>query len=141
MNRLKEMLNSDIVRGVVRTATGEVIEFHSPGVKDLFTLVVSRPNALVGATVADRVIGRGAALLLVLGKVERVYASLISSQAVEVFQEAGIRVDYDKMVPNIINRDGSGICPVEKLTMSITDPEVAREKIKEFLISKNIIES
>ena len=109
--------------------------------KDLFTLVVSRPNALVGATVADRVIGRGAALLLVLGKVERVYASLISSQAVEVFQEAGIRVDYDKMVPNIINRDGSDICPVEKLTMSITDPEVAREKIKEFLISKNIIES
>ena len=86
MNRLKEMLNSDIVRGVVRTATGEVIEFHSPGVKDLFTLVVSRPNALVGATVADRVIGRGAALLLVLGKVERVYPRSLAARQLKCFK-------------------------------------------------------
>ena len=141
MDRLIQMLSRDDVRGVLLTRDGEIVEFHNPGVKDLYALVSTRPHALDGACVADRVIGRGAALLLVLGKVERVYASLISSQAVEVFQEAGIRVDYDKMVPNIINRDGTDMCPVEKLTMNISDPEKAFVNIKEFLINKNIIVS
>lgn len=135
------MLNRDNVRGVVRSLTGEVIEFHNPGVKDLFTLVATCPQVLEGGLVADRVIGRGAALLLVMGHVERVYAQLISSQAVKVLQDAGIRVVYDKIVPNIINRDGTDICPVEKLTMNITQPELAFEKIREFLINNKIIES
>ena len=141
MQQLKEMLAYDDVRGVVCSLTGEVIEFHNPGVKDLFNLVATRQQVLEGASVADRVIGRGAALLLVLGRIERVFAQLISSQAVQVFQDADIRVDYETIVPNIINRDGTDICPVEKLTMSISQPELAFEKIREFLIINHIIES
>ena len=133
MQHLKEMLIRDDVRGVVRATTGEVIEFRTPGVKDLFTLVATRQQVLDGAFVADRVIGRGAALLLVLGRVKQVFAQLISRQAVDVLNDAGIAVDYDTVVPNIINRDGTDICPVEKLTMNISQPSVAFEKIKEFL--------
>ena len=76
-----------------------------------------------------------------MGHVSKVFAQLISEQAVQVLQAAEIAVDYDTMVPNIINRDGTDICPVEKLTMKVTDPEVAFEKIREFLINNNIIES
>lgn len=140
MQRLKEILNRDDVRGVVRSLTGELIEFHNPGVKDLFNLVATRQQVLEGAYVADRVIGRGAALLLVLGKVKCVFAQLISSQAVQVLQDAKIMVEYDKMVPNIINRDGTDICPVEKLTMAISQPDLAFDKIKEFLTTNNIIQ-
>jgi hypothetical protein len=96
---------------------------------------------LEGAFVADRVIGRGAALLLVMGHVSQVFAQLISEQAVQVLQAAEIAVDYDTVVPNIINRDGTDICPVEKLTMNISEPEIAFEIIREFLINKNIIKS
>ena len=141
MQHLKEMLIRDDVRGVVRATTGEVIEFRNPGVKDLYNLVATRPHVLEGACVADRVIGRGAALLLALGRVERVFAKVISSQALDALNDAEIRVDYETIVPNIINRDGTGICPVEKLTMNISQPSVAFEKIKEFLINNNIIES
>ena len=136
MQQLKNMLARDDVRGVVRSSSGEIIEFHNPGVKDLFNLVETRPYVLEGAFVADRVIGRGAALLLVLGRVERVYAELISVQALQVLQEAKIVVDYDKVVANIINRDGSDICPVEKLTMNVNNPNVAFERIKDFLNNK-----
>ena len=101
MQQLKEMLAHDDVRGVVRSLTGEVVVFHSPGVKDLYNLVATRPHVLEGACVADRIIGRGAALLLVLGRVERVFAQLISNQAVQVLQDAGIRFDYDTLVPNM----------------------------------------
>ena len=141
MERLKELLNREDVRGVVCSSAGEIVEFHNRGVKDLFLLLVSRPEMLRGGCVADRVIGRGAALLLVHGGVEQVYAKLISEPAIGVLHEANIKLDYEKAVPNIVNRDGTDMCPVEKLTMNITDPEVARDKIKEFLISKNIIKS
>lgn len=139
MHQFKEMLACDNVKGVVRTSTGEVIVFHNPGVKDLFNLVATHPHVLEKAYVADRVIGRGAALLLVLGKVERVFAQLISQKAFQVLQDAEIRVDFDEMVPNIINRDGTDICPVEKLTMNVNQPDVALEIIRVFLTSNKII--
>lgn len=141
MENLKNMLNNPKVRGVLCSATGEIVEFHNPGVKDLFILVNTRPQVLDGAAVADRVIGRGAAMLLVLGNVKQVYAKLISEPAIKVLREACIPLDYEKAVPNIINRDGTDVCPVEKLTMNITEPSEAFERIKEFLINKNIIQS
>lgn len=141
MNTLDKYLKDDSVRGVVHTAAGEVIEFRNPGVKDLYCLVDARPHALEGGFVCDRVIGRGAALLMVLGKVKRVYAGIISTPAVDVLHKAGVEVDCGKQVPNIINRDGTGTCPVENLTIDVDDPAVSFERIKEFLISKNIIAS
>lgn len=139
MEHLKNILKKPEIRGVVRTADSEIIEFHNPGVKDLYNLLATRPHALEGAYFADRVIGRGAALLLVLGRVERVYAQVISREAFQVIHEARIRIDYDKMVPNIMNRDGTDICPVEKLTMTVSQPDLAFEKIREFLTTNNIL--
>ena len=141
MEHLKKMLNNPKIRGVLRSAKGEIVEFLSPGVKDLFNIVTTRQHVLEGAFVADRVIGRGAALLLVMGHVSQVFAQLISEQAVQVLQAAEIAVDYDTVVPNIINRDGTDICPIEKLTMNISEPDIAFEIIREFLINNNIIES
>lgn len=141
MELLKIFLNNPEVRGVVRSTTGEIVEFHNPGVKDLFSLVATRQQDFYGASVADRVIGRGAALLLAKCHVSQVYAQIISKHAFQVLQDAEIRIDYDKIVPNIINRDGTDICPVEKLTINVTDPVVAFEIIREFLNNNNIIES
>jgi hypothetical protein len=139
MKQLRALLGNNGIRGVVHTADCEVIEFHNPGVKDLFILVNTRPQVLEGAYVADRVIGRGAALLLVMGHVSQVFAQLISEQAVKVLRASEINVEYESIVPNIINRDGTDICPVEKLTMDVTDSKVAFEKIKEFLTTNKII--
>ena len=136
MESLKDMLNNPDVRGVVRTNDCEIIEFHSHGIKDLYNLLATSPNRLKGAYVADRVIGKGAALLLALGQVKQVFAKLISKQAVEVLRDAEIMVDYNTMVPNIINRDGTDICPIEKLTMTISQPDIAFVKIKEFISTK-----
>ena len=69
MEHLKNILNSPDVRGVLRSTTGEIMVFHNPGVKDLFNLIAEKPQLLNDADAADRVIGRGAALLMVLGKV------------------------------------------------------------------------
>ena len=87
---------------------------------------------------ADRVIGRGAALLLVKGGAREVYARVISSGALEVLRSAGIETSFGEEVPNIINRTGTDICPVEKLTADTLSPDEAYERIKQFLDSMNL---
>lgn len=125
-------------RGVVRSVQGELRTFSRRGVADLFSLVADEPDFLRGASVADRVIGRGAALLLVKGGAREVYAQVISSGALEVLRSVGIETSFDKEVPNIINRTGTDICPVEKLTASTSSPAEAYERIKQFLDSMNL---
>lgn len=124
--------------GVVRSVQGELRTFSRRGVADLFNLVADEPDFLRGASVADRVIGRGAALLLVKGGAREVYAQVISSGALEVLRSVGIETSFDKEVPNIINRTGTDICPVEKLTASTSSPDEAYERIKQFLDSMNL---
>lgn len=137
----KELINvlvDEGCRGVVRSVQGELRTFSRRGVADLFSLVADEPDFLRGASVADRVIGRGAALLLVKGGAREVYAQVISSGALEVLRSVGIETSFDKEVPNIINRTGTDICPVEKLTASTSSPDEAYERIKQFLDSMNL---
>ena len=94
MEELKKRLEREDVRGVVRAANGEIREFHRQGVIDLFTLLTKEPQMLLGAQIADRVIGRGAALLMVKGRVQEVFAYVISKQALDILQQAGIPTTY-----------------------------------------------
>ena len=86
----------------------EVRIFRERGVKDLYRL-------LDGAFVADKVVGKGAAALMILGGVEELFADVVSRAALDLFAAAGKAVAYTVAVPHIINRADDGICPVERL--------------------------
>jgi len=133
MEELKGLLQREDVRGVIRSANGIIREFHRQGVADLFALLTEEPQLLKGATVADRVIGRGAALLMVKGGVKEVFAFVMSQPALDVLRQAGIPAAYATLQPNIINRTGTDICPIEKLTASTSDPDEAYRRIKNFI--------
>lgn len=90
---------------------------HERGIKDIFRLLKEAPEILYGSIVADKVIGKGAAALMVLGGVKAVYADVISRPALELLKTNSISVTFDLCVDNIINRSATGICPVEKLCM------------------------
>lgn len=133
MNRLKHYLEDENCRGVVSSAAGEVKMFRRRGVVDLFELSTSAPEFLRGGTAADKVVGRGAALLFVRGGVAELYASVISTGALDVLRRGGVKVEYGVEVPHIINRTGTGICPVEQLTDGVDDPDEAYSLIKKFI--------
>ncbi|MBO7382580.1 MAG: DUF1893 domain-containing protein [Muribaculaceae bacterium] len=134
MENLKALLNLESkTLGVVRSAKGETVRFTRRGVTDLFELVANKPDFTLGAIIADRVIGRGAALLIVKGGFAEVYARLISRLALDVLVKAKIPVEYDTLADNILNRDHSSICPVERLTADIVDPDEALKAIKRFI--------
>lgn len=100
------------------------------GVKPLLHLLENEKDFLKGASVADKVIGKAAALLMVLGGVKEVHTGVISEPAVEVFEKHNITFFFDKKVERIINRKGDGLCPMETLCMNIEEPAEAFEKIK-----------
>ena len=100
------------------------------GVKPLLHLLENEKDFLKGASVADKVIGKAAALLMVLGGVKEVHTGVISEPAVEVFEKHHIPYYYEEKVKRIINRKGDGLCPMETLCIDVEEPTVAFEKIK-----------
>ncbi len=111
----------------------EIRSFHERGVRNLYELLEHDPAFLKGASVADKVVGKGAAALMVLGGVREVYAGVISTSAVELLRRSGVRLLLGQEVPYIINRAGTGRCPVESLCLDAESPEQCFERIGTFL--------
>ena len=84
--------------------------FRERGVADLFRLLREEPQLLRGAFIADKVVGKGAAALMVLGGVEGLFADVVSRPALELLAGAGIAVEYTVVVPNIVNRPVEQLC-------------------------------
>lgn len=134
LKQLRHILHTTNCSCVI--ANGDKIEsFYQRGIKDLYELLNSNRSLLEGATIADKVIGKGAAALMIAGGVTMVYADVISEPAMELFKQFSIKVEYDKKVANIINRRGDGICPVEERCTECNTIEECLVKIEEFVKS------
>lgn len=116
--------------GITRT-------FHERGVKDLHRLLKQEPEILSGASLADKVVGKGAAALMISGGVKWVYADVISKAAMVLFEQSRVEVQYAEIAPNIINRAGTDICPVEKLCRNCKTAEECLPLIDKFITDMN----
>lgn len=116
-------------------ANGEVCTFQGRGISDLYHLLRDDAGFLQGASVADKVVGKGAAALMVLGGVSRLHASLISESALSLLRISRIRVSYGEKVPQIQNRTKTGICPVETLCRNAATAGECLPLIEEFMNS------
>lgn len=101
---------------------------YERGVKPLLSLLQMR-RSFVGAVAADKCVGAGAAHLYVLLGVRAVWANFISISAIQILQNNGIDVFFDQSVPNIINRKGNGICPIEEAVLVAENSHEAYELI------------
>lgn len=80
-------------------------------------------RSLKNFSCADRVVGRAAALLYSYLGAKAVYAEVMSVSAEEIFTAQKITYVAKNLVQNIINRQGTGLCPMELATQGITQPE------------------
>lgn len=120
---------------VVATKEGKVLTFAGRGIADLYTLYTERPETLRNSRIADKVIGRGAAALLVAGGAKSVYADVMSRPALELLQTHGIEADYAQLTEGIINRRGDGPCPVEHLCQKLNTTDEMIAAIRGFVES------
>ena len=84
---------------------------------------------LRGFSAADRIVGRAAALLFVLAGVREVYSAVMSKGGAEVLEAHGIAHSCTTLTERIINRTGTGICPMEQAVTGIDDPHAAYKAI------------
>lgn len=117
---------------LVVNSSGQLHTFTGKGVADLLQLYCHKPELLKGAAIADKVVGKGAAALMILGGVRAVYAAVISEPALQFFSDAHVDIIYGTVVPNIINRKGDGICPVETLCLPCGSAAECLPLIKNF---------
>lgn len=98
----------------------EVRTFTQRGVADLYDLYQADSAFMKGAAIADKVIGKGAAALMVLGGFKTVYADIISTPALALLCEAGIETT-------------TGWCPLETACMELNTVEEMYPVIQNFI--------
>lgn len=101
------------------------------GIKPLMELLDD--GKLRRGLVVDKVIGRAAAAICIVGRVRRVHGLLMSNEAKELLEERGILASADKIVPKILNRELSGGCPLEQSVAREKEPEKMVEELRRFI--------
>lgn len=83
--------------------------------------------------VADKIVGKAAALLFVYLGVRCVYAETLSNSAKDVFERYGVEYSFGTLTDMIVNRKGDGPCPMEKAVIDADTPEAALCAVNETL--------
>jgi hypothetical protein len=79
----------------------------------------------------DKLVGRAAALLFTLVHARSVFALKMSTGAQDVLRSAGIPFACDAVILDVLNRAGTGPCPMEEAVSGITEPLAALEVLKQ----------
>lgn len=135
MKELIDILHNERLTLVVKSADGMIHRFTQRGVKDLLTLVTQSPEILDGASIADKAVGKAAAACLVAGGARQVWADVMSTFALALLQDHGVKAECDQLVHHIINRTGDDWCPMERLSRDLDDPAAIIQKIQDFFAS------
>ena len=125
----KEQLHNNNF-SIVIVGENDVYTSTKHGVAPLLEILDGGDDVIKNSFVADKVVGKAAALLMVKGGVKEVYADIISSHAFDVFEKYKIKTYYGNLVEYIINRDKTGMCPMEKAVLEVDEPNTAYDVLK-----------
>lgn len=127
LERAKEALTTiDCTCALCRD--GEVRTTQLRGVAPLLSWL---EEGLSGWSVADRVVGAGAAWLYTLLHPAMVYAPVMSRRATAILTQYGVPYTCDEVTDAILNRTGTGLCPMEEATANAADPQQAQAAIRQ----------
>ena len=79
----------------------------------------------------DKLVGRAAALLFALVHPRSVFALTMSTGAQVVLRTADIPFTCDALIVDVLNRTGTGPCPMEAAVSGIDEPLAALETLKQ----------
>ncbi|NLK64229.1 MAG: DUF1893 domain-containing protein [Tissierellia bacterium] len=121
-------------KAIVIVKDGKVIfSSEGKGIKPIYTALNEFKSQLQGSSVADKVIGKAAAMICEHAGIKELSTKLISEKAVNVLKNTSIIFEYEKLVPYIKNRDQTGMCPIEKLSLEATNIDELLLKISKII--------
>ena len=134
IDNLIHLLHSDQYSCVI--ANNESIRtFKQPGIADLYGLLRQDAPFLQGAVIADKIVGKAAATLMILGNARRIYADVVSQPALDLLQDTNIRIDFGQLVPFIKNRTKTGWCPLESACFEVKSTQDIFSTIQNFILN------
>lgn len=92
------------------------------GLRPLLRAAEALQGEMEGTSVADRVTGRAAALVLRARKVRAVFGGIMSEDARRELEEGDLVVEWGRLVPRILSRDHQDPCPMEREVTGISSP-------------------
>lgn len=109
-----------------------VFKSRNRGVEDLYQLIRNRSEVLQDASAADKIVGKAAAMLYAAGGLRELYADNLSRAALGILRQAGIRVQCQKIIPFVMNRDRTGMCPVDRIASTVDTVEQLLDCLQHF---------
>ena len=106
---------------------GIIFEHEASGVVPIVDFWFA--EELKDAIVIDKVVGKASAMFMSDGEVQFVYGELMSEPSKEILQNASIAFEAEKLVPNIKNRIGDGLCPMESSVLDTNDLKEGTSRI------------
>ena len=100
------------------------------GMKGLLQAIEEYDGDLAGTAVADKIVGRAAAMLCVYSKVESVFAITMTEGALKLLTKNRVAHKFERYVHRLMNSQGTDICPFERAIRDIDDPKEAFKKLR-----------
>ena len=126
VNLLHKENYSCVIFGLNETRT-----FSRRGVIDLYDLLLNDRTFLKGALVADKVVGKAAAI-------RELHADVISTPALSLLRNASVKVSFGCQVPYIKNRNQDGWCPLESACFKSVSAISSFRIVQDFMQKKNV---
>lgn len=95
------------------------------GISPILYSYMTYPDLFEGATIVDKIVGKAAAVISILGKSKEVIGLTMSDSAIEYLLGRGSKFRFVNYVQKIQNRERTGICPIEQSVINIDDPAEA----------------
>ena len=100
------------------------------GIRPLLEMI-GRGESLCGFCVADKIVGKAAALLFSILQPAELYAHVLSEGGAAVLERYEIAYTCGTRTEKIVDRTGRDICPMEKTVLNIDDPQAALAALRE----------
>lgn len=118
----RDFVGAEAVEGIEASRDGKIVaRERGRGIGP--ALLLFRKGLLAGSDVADHIVGRAAAAIFVAGGVAKIHADVMSEGAAKFLSEHGIPNSADVLTSEIVNRRGTGPCPMEAAVKGLDDPK------------------
>jgi hypothetical protein len=130
----------DIAREAISNSDNSIVvvqygkiwkQVKGDGVKPFLELIEDMGEDIHGTVVGDRILGKASAMLCRYSKVKGVYSPQGTKTGIALLIMGGVPCQVDQLIPFIKNRDGSDMCPFEKMLEGVDTPKEAYKVLKE----------
>ena len=133
ISEFKEKIDSGAANFVLTRCGHIVYESALNGINAALEAFETCGEMFAGASAFDKIVGKAAAFIFILGGAKYVHGKVMSRPAYRLLTQSGVAAEYGILTDTIKNRSGNGMCPIEYSVKDAAEPEKGIEAIKKTL--------